>query len=107
MRLLLDECVPRKLRRELQGHEVLTVQEAGWAGVKNGALLRAAEGSFDALLTVDQGVQHQQNLAGLRISVIIMVAESNDIDDLRPLIGAVLGALEGLQPGQVHRVGTY
>ncbi len=106
MRLLLDECVPRKLRRELKGHEVLTVQEAGWAGVKNGALLREAEGLFDALLTVDQGVQHQQNLAGLRISVIIMVAESNDIDDLRPLIGGVLDSLDRLQPGQIQRVGS-
>ena len=54
MRLLLDECVPRRLRRELHGHEVKTVQEAGWAGVKNGTLLRAANGSFDALLSVSE-----------------------------------------------------
>jgi predicted nuclease of predicted toxin-antitoxin system len=64
MRLLLDECVPKRLKRELRGHDVLTVQDAGWAGVKNGALLRVAEGSFDVLLTVDQGVEHQQNLTG-------------------------------------------
>ena len=93
MRLLLDECVPRRLRRELPGHEVQTVQEAGWAGVKNGALLRAADGSFDALLTVDQGVQYQQNMAGPRIGVVIMVAPSNDIDDLRPLVPGVVEAL--------------
>ena len=105
MRLLLDECVPRRLRRALQGHEVQTVQEAGWAGVKNGALLRAADGSFDALLTVDQGVQFQQNMTGLRIGVVIMVAPSNDIDDLRPLVPEVVEALRDLQPGQVTRVG--
>lgn len=64
MRLPLDECVPKRLRREPPGHDVRTVQEAGSAGVKNGAQLRAAHGQFDALLTVDQGVEHQQNSTG-------------------------------------------
>ena len=105
MRLLLDECVPKRLRRELPGHEIRTVQEAGWAGVRNGALLRAADGTFDAMLTVDQGVEHQQHLTGLRIGVVIMVAASNDIDDLRPLVPAVLGALRTLQAGEIRRVG--
>ena len=105
MRLLLDECVPKRLRRELPGHEVRTVQEARWAGVRNGALLRAADGAFDAMLTVDQGVEHQQNLTGLRIGVVIMVTASNDIDDLRPLVPAVLGALRTLQAGEIRRVG--
>ena len=105
MRLLLDECVPKRLKRELPGHEVRTVHEAGWAGVKNGALLRAADGLFDVLLTVDQGVQYQQNLAGLRISAVVMVAPSNDIDDLRPLLPLVVAAVVQIQPGQVIRVG--
>ncbi len=104
MHLLLDECVPKRLKRELPGHEVRTVQEAGWAGVKNGALLRAADGLFDVLLTVDQGVQYQQNLAGLRISIVVMVAPSNDIDDLRPLLPLVVAAVVQIQPGQVIRV---
>ena len=68
------------------GHEIQTVPEAGWAGVKNGALLRVADGLFEVFLTVDQGIQYQQNLTGLRIGVLIMVAPSNDIDDLRPLL---------------------
>ena len=93
MRLLLDECVPKRLKRELSGHEVRTVQEAGWAGVKNGALLRGADGLFDVLLTVDQGVQYQQSLSGLRISIVVMVAPSSDIDDLRPLLPLVVEAL--------------
>ncbi len=104
MRLLLDECVPKRLKRELPGHEVRTVQEAGWAGVKNGALLRAAAELFDVLLTVDQGVQYQQNLAGLRI-IVVMVAPSNDIDDLRPLLPLVVAGVVQIQPGQVIRVG--
>jgi len=105
MRLLLDECVPKRLRRELQGHEVRTVREAGWAGLENGALLQAADEAFEVLLTVDQGVQHQQNLQGFRIGVVIMVAPSNDIDDLRPLLPGVIEALRQIQPGQVIRVG--
>ena len=106
MRLLLDECVPKRLKRELRGHEVHTVQEAGWAGLTNGALLRAANQSFDVLLTVDQGVQYQQNLAGLRISIVVMAARSNDVDDLRPLVPKVLTALETLQAGQVVLIAT-
>ena len=105
MRLPLDESVPKRLKRELPGHEVRTVQEAGWAGVKNGALLRSADELFDAMLTVDQGVQYQQNLAGLRISIVVMVAPSNDIDDLRPLLPLVVEALGWIQPGQVIQVG--
>ncbi len=89
----------------MPGHDVRTVQEAGWAGLKNGALLRAADGQFDTLLTVDQGVAHQQNLTGLLIGVVIMVAASNDIDDLRPLVPAVLKALDSLQPGEIVAVG--
>jgi len=105
MRLLLDECVPKRLRRELGGHEIRTVFEAGWAGVENGALLRAAEGSFDVLRTVDQGIEHQQNLTGLRIGVVIMMAPSNDLDDLQPLIPMVVEALGRIQPGQIIQVG--
>ena len=78
MRLLLDECVPKRLKRELRGHDGKTVQDMGWTGIKNGALLRLADGQFDALLTVDQGIAYQQNLSGLSISVVVMLAPSND-----------------------------
>jgi hypothetical protein len=105
MRLLLDECVPRRLKRDLLLHDVLTVAEAGWAGLKNGALLRAADGGIDVLVTVDQGLQHQQNLSGLRVAIAILVAPSNDIDDLRPMVPALLRALEGRLPGTITRVG--
>ena len=105
MRLLLDECVPKRLRRELSGYDVQTVREAGWAGLKNGALLRAADGSFDALITVDQGIVYQQNLSGLRISLVVIAAASNDIDDLRPQVPSVRAALATLEVGVVVRVG--
>lgn len=56
----LDECIPRKLKAHLAEHECRTVSEAGWAGKRNGELLRLAEGSFDVFLTLDKGVQYQQ-----------------------------------------------
>ena len=105
MRLLLDECVPKRLRRELSGYDVQTVREAGWAGLKNGALLRAADGSFDALITVDQGIVYQLKLSGLRISLVVIAAASNDIDDLRPHVPSVRAALATLEVGVVVRVG--
>jgi len=72
MRVLLDECVPRGLRAELPGHQVKTVAEAGWAGVKNGALLELAATQFDVLLTVDRGLEYQQNFSRLAISVVVV-----------------------------------
>lgn len=86
MRLLLDECMPKRLKHELPGHEVRTVQEMDWAGIKNGALLRLASSQFDALLTVDQGIEYQQDLPGLTLALVVLLASSNDIDDLRPLL---------------------
>ena len=105
MRLLLDECVPKRLKRELRDHDAKTVQDMGWAGIKNGALLRLADGQFDVLLTVDQGIEYQQNLSGLSISVIVMMAPSNDVDDLRPLLPAVEEVLTSLRPGAIMQVG--
>jgi hypothetical protein len=105
MRLLLDECVPKRLKRVLPGHDVKTVQDMGWAGIKNGALLKLADGQFDALVTVDQGLEYQQNLSGLTISIVVMLAASNDVDDLRPLLLGVELTLAGLRAGEIIRVG--
>jgi|SRR5712675_1456392 len=105
MRVLLDECLPRRLKQELGGHEVRTAQEEGWAGLKNGALLQSAAGQFDVLLTVDRNIAFQQNLKGLRIAIIAMVATSNRLRDLRPLMGEVRQALSHVKPGEVRRVG--
>ena len=68
MRVLLDECTPRKLRRDLPEHEVRTVGEMGWGGTKNGALLLRAAGEFDVLLTVDSNMEFQQNTAALPLA---------------------------------------
>lgn len=103
MRVLLDECVPRKLRRELPGHEVRTVVEMGWAGTKNGTLLRRTALKFDVLITVDQGIPHQQHIENLSLALVLIKAPSNDINDLRPKMPRVLQILTTIQPGQVVR----
>lgn len=104
MRVLLDECLPRRLRHEFAGHEARTVPEMGWAGKKNGALLRLAVGKFDVLVTVDQHIPHQQNRKELEIAVVAMSAKSNRLADLKPLVPQVLRALEHLKPGEVVRM---
>jgi hypothetical protein len=77
MRVLLDECVPRRLKRELPGHEVRTATERGWSGVKNGRLLALAEGEFDVFVTVDQNLKYQQNLTAFGIAVVLLAARNN------------------------------
>lgn len=105
MRVLLDECVPRKLARELPDHEVSTVQQAGLTGTANGALLRRAAESFDVFLTVDANLEHQQNPAALALPVVVMIAPSNAIDVLRLLMPQVRELLPKIRRGHVYRVG--
>ncbi len=105
MRLLLDECVPRKLKHELPGHEVSTVPQMGWAGIKNGPLLRRAAGRFDVMITTDQNVEHQQNLPELGLAVLVLIALRNDIDLLRPLMPRAREALGSLRAGDLLTIG--
>ncbi|XZN91393.1 MAG: DUF5615 family PIN-like protein [Microcoleus sp.] len=105
MRLLLDECVPRPLKRELTDYEVRTVVEMGWAGKKNGELLKLMmQESFTILLTTDQNLRYQQNLQQAGVAVIVMVAPSNRLPDLLPLIPSVCSALISIAPGEVIEV---
>jgi len=88
----------------LPGHNVKTIAEMKWTGTKNGDLLKLAEVGFDVLLTVDQGIPFQQNLAGTNLALVVIVAPSNDIKDLRPSMPEVLRVLISIQPGQTVRV---
>ena len=105
MRVLLDECLPKKLGQSLVGHVSRTVAQEGWAGNRNGALLAlmAARG-FEVLLTADQSIPHQQNLQSAGVAVVIMVTTSNRLPDLLPLVPGVLAALTTIQPGDVVQV---
>ena len=105
MKVLLDECVPRKLRLELSKHEVHTVTERGWSGIKNGKLLALAEAEFDVLLTVDQNLKYQQNLKAFNIGVILLVARNNRLKTLLPLMPKAKEALENIKASDFIRVG--
>ncbi|MBW4493355.1 MAG: DUF5615 family PIN-like protein [Oscillatoria princeps RMCB-10] len=105
MKVLLDECLPRKLKRELVGHTAITVPEQGWAGKKNGELLQLAESKFDVFLTADRNLSAQQNLIDVRMAVVVLVAPNNRLETLKPLMPQVLVALETIQAGVVVRIG--
>ena len=106
MRILLNEQLPRRLARHIRGHHVRTVQQQGWAGSRNGELLhRAAANGFDIFLIADQNLQFQQNLAGAKLGVIVLVAGSNKLDDLLPLVPEALAAISEARPGEIRRVG--
>src|SRR5438874_939384 len=106
MRILLDECAPRKLKSFLKdlGHDCHTAQEQGWSGIRNGELLTRAELSFDVLISIDKGLQHQQNLAGRKLAIVIIRARTNRLIDLEPHFPACAQALSTIQPGQVIEI---
>ncbi|MBW4633884.1 MAG: DUF5615 family PIN-like protein [Iphinoe sp. HA4291-MV1] len=100
MKLLLDECIDRKLAREFIDYEVKTVPIMGWAGIKNGQLLAFAEAEFDVFITVDRNLSFQQNLPQFNIAVIVLHASSNRLADLKPLAPKVLDILPTITKGQ-------
>jgi Domain of unknown function (DUF5615) len=105
MRVLLDEQLPRQLAAEISGHDVSTVQQCGWAGLKNGELLRVgADAGFEVLVTADRNLQFQQNLSQSRLGIILLVATSNALEDLVPLLPGLLAAIPKSRPGQLQRV---
>lgn len=106
MRILLDECAPRPLKHELVDYEIRTVVEMGWSGKKNGELLRLmSQEGFTILLTTDQNLRYQQNLEQAGVAVVVLVARSNRLPDLVPLIPDVCSVLSTIAPGQVIEVG--
>jgi hypothetical protein len=105
MLALLDECVPRRLKKELAGHDVRTVPEMGWSGKKNGELLQlmVADG-FEVLITVDQNLRYQQNLQAAGVAVIVMRAPGTRLADLLPLVPSLQAALDSIKVGDVVEV---
>lgn len=106
MRILLDECLPAGLGRDLVGHEVSTAPKMGWAGLKNGALLtRAVAAGFEIFLTVDKNLPKQQKLAGYAIAVVVLRCATNDIDDLKKLAPELMAKLPAARKGEALTVG--
>lgn len=105
MRILIDECVDERLRGSFSEHDCQTVRYAGFAGLKNGELLDAAElGDFDVLVTVDRGWEHEQNLLRRHVAVVIFCAKSNRLKDLLPHVPACLSLLRTIKPGEVAKI---
>src|SRR6185312_6896153 len=103
-RILLDENLPRLLKRELSGHEVRTVAEVGWAGIKNGKLLRLAEAEFDIFVTADQNLSYQQPLKSFQLGIVVLKARTTKLEDLLPLVPAMREALDIVKAGQIRYV---
>lgn len=105
MKILLDECVPVDFRHCLTNHEVHTAEWAGFKGLKNGLLLQAAEaGGYEVLVTLDQGLPHQQDLRGRKLAFIVIRARTSQMEDLLPARDAISRILEAIRPGAVTLV---
>lgn len=100
MKLLLDECVPRRLRRKFEVFQVFTIEAAGFKGLKNGRLLAAASKDYDVLITVDKNLRYQQNETTLPIAVVLLSAFSNRVQDLEPLAEDAMRVLAKLRKGE-------
>lgn len=104
MRILLDHCLDWRLKRHLPGHEVRATFELGWEAFRNGHLLTLAEAEFDVFLTVDKGIQYQQNMTDCTIAVITLRAKDNRLSTHAPLMPQVLALLPTVEPGHVYLV---
>ena len=105
MRLLLDECVDERLRHLFLGHECHSSRYARLAGLKNGELVLAAEAAgFEVIITVDQNIPDQQNLSSRKVSLLILCAATNRLNDLERLVPIALRALGSMQPGQIVKI---
>jgi hypothetical protein len=100
MKLILDECIDRRLAKEFVGYEVKTVPQMGWAGIKNGQLLALVEAEFDVFITVDRNLSFQQNLPQFNIAVVVLQASSNRLADLKPVVPNILAILANAVKGQ-------
>jgi hypothetical protein len=106
MRVLLDEQLPVDLSSQLRGHVVETVSDRGWAGIKNGELLSRMRGHYDVLITMDRGIEFQQQISTLPFGIVVVRAPSNRMQHLSPLVPTILDAIAATKPGRVQRVGA-
>ena len=105
MKVLLDECIDHRFAKELPGHSVETVPRMGWAGLKNGDILKLAENGFDVFITVGRNLSFQQNLPQFNLAVLVLLAPTNRLADLKLLIPDILAALPSAKVGQVLKIG--
>ncbi len=102
MQILFDQGTPIPLRNVLAGHSESSAYEMGWAALENGALLAAAEAAFDAMITTDQSLPYQQNLAGRRLAILVLPTTSWPVIERH--VGLVTAAIATLRPGEVREL---
>lgn len=102
MRILLDECVPWPMSKFLTGHDCTSVQQSGWGGLKNGELLRKAEGKFDLFITADQNLSYQQNLTGFKIAILEL--STNDLKRIESARETINKFIAAAQPGSFQKL---
>ena len=102
MNILLDECVPWPMHKLLAGHNCTTAQQRGWGGIKNGELLRQAEGEFELFITSDQNIRYQQNLAGRQIPILEL--STNDLRRIQAAAALIQSAIATMQPGEFRQL---
>jgi hypothetical protein len=105
MRIILDECLPRRLLRDIPDHQITTVPRQGWAGVTNGVLLARIGSDFDIFITMDSNIVYQQNLEGLQLCLIVLHGPNSRYETLQPLLPAIRSAIADAQPGSVFHLG--
>jgi hypothetical protein len=104
MRVLIDECVDPRVKLLFLDHQVTTVHERGWDTLDDGTLLSLAQSDFDVLLTIDKGLEFQQNLAKLQIGIIVAHVPKNQLVHYQAIQAELLAAIEKSRPGEVIRV---
>ena len=104
MKILLDECVPFKLKNVLSGHHVYSVNMMAWAGVKNGDLIKLADNQFDVFITIDKNLSYQQNLSRIRMAIVLISVKNNKVDTILSKSNELLKLLSDLKPAQFYTV---
>ena len=103
-RVLLDECLPAQLKRDLSDHQVKSVRNQGWSGIKNGDLLALMKFRFDVFITADRNLEYQQDTHDIPVGIIVLEVFQNSIKYVRPLVPEILTALNHIRPGQIIRI---
>jgi len=102
MRILLDECLPIPMRGCFTSHQCVAVSDRGWKGIKNGELLRLAEGQFDLFITADQSIRYQQNISGRRIPILEL--STNDLRRILAAASLLQSAIEIIKAGEFRQL---
>jgi predicted nuclease of predicted toxin-antitoxin system len=105
MKILLDECIPRKLKMEFTCYEIKTVPQMGWRTIENGELIKLAENEFDVFITVDRNLTFQQNLINTKMNVLVLLAKDNRLETLKSLLPEILLNLKTLKPNEIRFIG--